>query len=73
MKKIKRGSIPFSSTKNRNMKSQGLGDSVEKFTEITGIKKITQKIFGEDCGCKERKEMLNKRFSYNNKNANTSR
>jgi len=46
------------------MKSKGFGDSIEKFTEKTGIKSVVKKIFGEDCGCDERKEKLNKLLPY---------
>ena len=46
-----------------NNKSEGLGDSIEKFTEATGIKKLADKIPG-GCGCKKRKETLNKIFPY---------
>ena len=45
------------------MKSKGLGDTVEKITKATGIKKATDWIFdklGKDCGCDKRKEKLNK-------------
>jgi hypothetical protein len=48
-------------------KSKGLGDSIEKFTKATGIKKIVDtvaKTTGKDCGCGERKEKLNKIFPY---------
>ena len=52
-------------------KSKGLGDSIEKFTKITGIKSFTQvlarnRIFGKkkDCGCNKRKDQLNKAFPY---------
>jgi activator of HSP90 ATPase len=45
------------------MKSKGLGDSVEKFTKATGIKKVVDSILG-DCGCSKRKEKLNKVFPY---------
>ena len=44
--------------------SKGLGDTIEKITEATGIKKVVKKLFGEDCGCDERKEKLNKLFPY---------
>jgi hypothetical protein len=37
-----------------------LGDLIEKITTYTGIKWLTKKIFGEDCGCDERKDKLNK-------------
>ena len=46
-------------------KSQGLGDTIEKITEATGIKKAVKAIFGDDCGCDERKKILNKLFPYN--------
>jgi hypothetical protein len=50
-------------------KPEGLGDSIEKITEITGIKKVVEKVTGKkDCGCKKRKEALNKAFPYKNKN-----
>lgn len=45
-------------------KSSGLGDTIEKITEATGIKKAVKAIVGEDCGCDERKEKLNKLFPY---------
>ena len=44
-------------------KSKGLGDSIEKFTTATGIKKLADKIPG-GCGCKARKEALNRMFPY---------
>jgi hypothetical protein len=37
-----------------------LGDLIEKITTVTGIKWLTKKLFGEDCGCEERKNKLNK-------------
>lgn len=44
--------------------SIGLGDTIEKITTVTGIKKLVKFIAGEDCGCDERKEKLNKLFPY---------
>lgn len=44
--------------------SQGLGDTIEKITKATGIKKVVKWIFGEDCGCDERRDALNKKFPY---------
>ena len=41
---------------------KGLGDQIEKITEATGIKKLVKWAFGEDCGCDQRKEKLNKLF-----------
>lgn len=49
------------------MKSKGLGDTVEKFTKATGIKKVVEKVAkatGKDCGCGERKDTLNRIFPY---------
>jgi len=50
--------------KKTTKKSQGLGDTVEKITTKTGIKKLVKFIAGDDCGCDKRKEKLNKLFSY---------
>ena len=44
--------------------SKGLGDTVEKVLEATGIAKVAKWILGEDCGCDARKETLNKLFPY---------
>ena len=45
-------------------KSRGLGDSIEKFTEATGLKRLAKRLIGEDCGCDERRDKLNKLFPY---------
>jgi hypothetical protein len=44
--------------------SEGLGDTVEKVLEVTGVAKLAKWVMGEDCGCDERKEKLNKLFPY---------
>tara|TARA_R100001594_G_scaffold56987_2_gene90923 strand:- start:706 stop:1068 length:363 start_codon:yes stop_codon:yes gene_type:complete len=44
--------------------SKGLGDSVEKVLKATGIDKVAKKVLGDDCGCEERKQKLNKMFPY---------
>ena len=51
-------------TKKAGEKSVGLGDTVEKIFEATGIAKVAKFIMGEDCGCDERKEKLNAIFPY---------
>ena len=51
-------------------KSKGLGDTIEKITTATGIKMVVgavSKAVGKDCGCKKRKEVLNKAFPYQEK------
>ena len=50
--------------KGSKNKLKGLGDSIEKFTEATGIKAVVKAIAGDDCGCDARKEFLNKVFPY---------
>ena len=50
--------------------SKGFGDTVEKITTATGIKKVVDIVAnatGKDCGCKKRKEALNKAFPYQDK------
>ena len=46
------------------IKSKGLGDSIEKVLKKTGIDKVAKKVLGDDCGCEERKQALNKMFPY---------
>ena len=53
-----------------NQKPKGLGDTIEKITKATGIKKVVDKISEvtkKDCGCGKKKETLNRLFPYNNK------
>lgn len=50
-------------TKNKR-RSKGLGDTIAKITEATGIDKLVKFVAGEDCKCDERKEKLNKLFPY---------
>lgn len=45
-------------------KSKGLGDTIEKITTATGIKAAVKAVVGEDCGCDERRDKLNKIFPY---------
>jgi len=49
------------------MKSQGLGDDIEKFTKATGIKKVVENVskgLNIPCGCKGRRDALNKMLPY---------
>jgi hypothetical protein len=49
------------------MKSRGFGDTVDKITTLTGIKRIAKKVAdatGEDCGCEARRNALNKMLPY---------
>lgn len=49
------------------MKSKGLGDTIEKVTKATGIKKVVDSVSaatGKDCGCGRRKDTLNRVFPY---------
>lgn len=51
-----------------NQKSKGLGDTIAKITDATGLDKVaelTAKALGkEDCGCKKRQQALNEKFPY---------
>ena len=52
-------------TKLSELKSRGLGDSIEKFTKATGIKKVVDtvaKATNTDCGCGKRRDALNRIF-----------
>ena len=52
------------------MKSKGLGDTIEKVTKATGIKKgvdAVSKATGKPCGWAKRRDSLNRKFPYNNK------
>ena len=44
--------------------SEGLGDTVEKVLEVTGVAKVAKWLLGEDCNCDERKAKLNSLFPY---------
>ena len=43
---------------------KGIGDTIEEILQKSGIKYVIHKTLGEDCGCDERKEKLNKKFPY---------
>ena len=45
-------------------KPEGLGDTIAKVTGAIGLDKAVKALVGEDCGCDERKEKLNKIFKY---------
>lgn len=45
------------------MNSRGLGDTIDKFTTITGIKWLWHRFF-PDCGCDKRRHLLNHWFPY---------
>lgn len=48
-------------------KSRGLGDTIERITTATGIKRAVEalaKKTGHPCGCGQRKETLNRVFPY---------
>jgi hypothetical protein len=57
--------------KPRTKKPKGLGDTIEAGLQAVGIDKVAKWILGEDCGCQERKEKLNKLFPYKKANCLT--
>ena len=50
---------------------KGVGDTIEAITSAVGIKAVVDagaKAFNKPCGCAKRKEKLNNKFPYKNKN-----
>ncbi len=48
-------------------KSKGLGDTVAKVTQLTGIKSVVDTVskkMGKDCGCGKRQDTLNRIIPY---------
>jgi glycerol dehydrogenase-like iron-containing ADH family enzyme len=58
-----------------NKPSKGLGDTIAKITNATGIDKVVKTVTNslgiEDCGCKARQEALNELFPYQSVKPNT--
>jgi hypothetical protein len=52
-------------------KAKGLGDTIDQITTATGIKSLVKFVAGNDCGCDQRKEALNKLFPYSKPNCLT--
>jgi len=62
--------VRYESPSGTKRKSRGLGDTIEKITMATGIKKVVDavsKATDTPCGCEGRKEKLNILFPYNSK------
>ena len=53
---------------NPKEESKGLGDTIAKFTNATGIDKLAETLVAaagkEDCGCNKRRKTLNELFPY---------
>lgn len=50
--------------------SRGLGDTIERFTRITGVKAVTEgvaKMRGKPCSCGKRRAALNQAVPYDSK------
>jgi len=55
------------STARPSSRSRGLGDTIEKFTTATGIRAVVDSVSektGIDCGCKRKKDLLNRTVPY---------
>jgi len=50
----------------REAAPEGVGDTLEKVFETTGVADVVKFIAGEDCGCDERKAKLNKLLPFRN-------
>ena len=54
-------------TLQENQKDKGFGDTFERFTTFTGIKRLVKWWYGDkDCGCDRRKDLWNMWFPYHN-------
>jgi hypothetical protein len=54
----------------KKSKPKGLGDTIENFTQTTGIKRVVDAVSeatGVPCGCGARKDALNRIFPYDKK------
>lgn len=49
---------------SRRKKSKGLGDTIEKVFDNTGVSKVAKWVLGDDCGCEARRDYLNSLFPY---------
>ena len=64
------GNLKFPEQNNPNFTDRGLGDTIDRFTQATGIKWLVVTVtdwFGVSCGCKYRRKLLNKWFPYKQK------
>ena len=52
------------SNQKQRTRSTGFGDTLENLFSAVGIDKAVKFIAGEDCGCSDRREVLNKLFPY---------
>ena len=55
----------------KNQESKGLGDTIAKITHFFKIDVLVERVFkafGKDCGCKRRRDTLNKIVPYKKKN-----
>lgn len=46
------------------MRDKGVGDTLERVFEKTGVTKAFKWAFGEDCNCDKRKQWLNEKLPY---------
>lgn len=63
----KEGNVKVRRQHNVITVSKGLGDTVHKITHVTGVSKLVEiytSITGNDCGCEERRVILNKLVPY---------
>jgi hypothetical protein len=47
-----------------SLPSRGLGDTIAKILERTGIAALARRVLGRDCGCERRRETLNAWMRY---------
>lgn len=55
--------------RNCHPQIRGLGDVIDRITTATGIKAVVHAVAGEDCGCQQRRDKLNKMFPFGQQGA----
>lgn len=59
--------ISVKNLENTSRKIEGLGDVIHTAAKVTGVAaavRAIEKVTGGDCGCKKRRERLNKAFPF---------
>ena len=49
----------FRCQRNGGPRIEGLGDVIQAAAKVTGVSRVVKAVFGEDCGCEQRRAALN--------------
>lgn len=64
--RLRRKYMPYR-TQKHSKSSRGLGDTIAKFAEKTGLDKLAKRYeakTGKPCGCKRRRDKMNQKYPY---------